>query len=85
MKNNTSVIYVGTVICACLLMGCNSIRGKDNSRATGWEINSDEGGFQFNEDYDAMEAAPGMVYVEGGTFTMGRVQDFKSKECYVLK
>jgi len=46
-----------------------------NSRATGWEYNSKEGGFQVNTNYKEQETGPGLVFIEGGTFTMGRVQD----------
>tara|TARA_B110001450_G_scaffold240610_1_gene249488 strand:+ start:801 stop:2489 length:1689 start_codon:yes stop_codon:yes gene_type:complete len=48
---------------------------KGGSRATGWKINSKEGGFQFNTDYKEQETAPGLVFVEGGTFTKGQVND----------
>ncbi len=60
-----------------LLIGCSS-NGKDyknSSRATGWSINDKDGGFQANTDYKEQEAAPGLIFIEGGTFTMGRVQD----------
>lgn len=48
---------------------------KGGSTATGWKINDKKGGFQFNEKYKQQETPPGMVPVEGGTFTMGKVQD----------
>ncbi|EDM44225.1 possible gliding motility-related protein; possible serine kinase [unidentified eubacterium SCB49] len=55
---------------------CNKTRDyKDSSRATGWKLNSKEGGFQYNPDAQEQETGPGLVFVEGGTFTMGRVQD----------
>ena len=60
-----------------LLVSC-SRNGKDyknSSRATGWSINDKDGGFQANTDYEEQEAAPGLIFIEGGTFTMGRVQD----------
>ncbi|MFL9845284.1 gliding motility lipoprotein GldJ [Flavobacterium rhizosphaerae] len=49
--------------------------GGNTSTATGWKINDKKGGFQHNSKYKQQEAAPGLVPVEGGTFTMGRVQD----------
>ncbi|WP_445732676.1 gliding motility lipoprotein GldJ [Mariniflexile sp.] len=56
--------------------GCKkSSSSKNSSRATGWQINSREGGFQYNTDFKEQETAPGLVFVEGGTFTKGRVQD----------
>ena len=48
---------------------------KGASRATGWKINDKNGGFQHNSKYTKQETPPGMVPVEGGTFTMGKVQD----------
>ncbi|MXN90894.1 gliding motility lipoprotein GldJ [Flavobacterium sp. Sd200] len=49
--------------------------GSNVSSATGWKINDKKGGFQHNTKYKQQEAGPGLVAVEGGTFTMGRVQD----------
>ena len=54
---------------------CKNSGGKDVSRATGWKVNSKEGGFQYNTDFKEQETAPGLVFVEGGTFTKGKVQD----------
>ncbi len=52
-----------------------SSTSKDVSRATGWKINAKEGGFQYNSDFKEQETAPGLVFIEGGTFTKGKVQD----------
>lgn len=52
-----------------------SSSSKNSSRATGWNINSREGGFQYNTDFKEQETSPGLVFIEGGTFTKGRVQD----------
>ena len=49
--------------------------GNNTSRATGWDINSKKGGFQFNVDFDEQETGPGLVFIEGGTYTKGQVQD----------
>ncbi|WP_092133493.1 gliding motility lipoprotein GldJ [Bizionia paragorgiae] len=57
------------------LVGCKRSGSSNTSRATGWQINAKEGGFQYNTQYKGQENAPGLVFVEGGTFTMGRVQD----------
>lgn len=48
---------------------------KNASSATGWKINDRKGGFQYNSKFKKQETAPGLVLVEGGTFTMGKVQD----------
>ena len=52
-----------------------SSSNKNSSRATGWKINAKEGGFQYNTEFKEQETAPGLVFIEGGTFTMGKVQD----------
>ncbi len=41
---------------------------KNASRATGWNVDSKKASKK-------QEAGPGLVFVEGGTFTMGKVQD----------
>ena len=48
---------------------------KGGSSATGWKINDKKGGFQFNDKFKKQENPPGMIPIEGGTFTMGKVQD----------
>ncbi|MDA3823488.1 MAG: SUMF1/EgtB/PvdO family nonheme iron enzyme [Bacteroidales bacterium] len=45
------------------------------SSATGWAYNEeDNGGFEVAASVE-QETGPGLVFVEGGTFTMGKVQD----------
>ncbi|MCX7548229.1 gliding motility lipoprotein GldJ [Xanthomarina sp. F1114] len=56
-------------------VGCKRSSSSNSSRATGWQINNKDGGFQYNTQFKEQETAPGLVFVEGGTFTMGRVQD----------
>ncbi len=59
-----------------LLISCNNSRDyKDSSRATGWKMNAKEGGFKYNPKAKEQETGPGLIFIEGGTFTMGRVQD----------
>ena len=57
------------------LASCKKTTSKNTSRATGWQINSKDGGFQYNTNFKDQETAPGLVFVEGGTFTKGKVQD----------
>ena len=52
-----------------------SCGGGNTSRGTGWDINSKKGGFQYNIEFDDQETGPGLVFIEGGTFTKGQVQD----------
>ena len=77
MKNNITVRLL--LIVAALstsFIGCKkSSRSGNSSRGTGWQINAKEGGFQYNTNFKDQETAPGLVFVEGGTYTMGKVQD----------
>ncbi|WP_026839685.1 gliding motility lipoprotein GldJ [Gillisia sp. JM1] len=76
MRTNVAFKTLFAIALGASLFSCNNSRDyKNNSRATGWDINSKEGGFQYKTDYKEQETGPGLVFVEGGTFTMGRVQD----------
>jgi len=76
LRKNLALKLFVTVIAASLLVGCNKTRDyKNSSRATGWKMNAKEGGFQYDPKTKEQETGPGLVFVEGGTFTMGRVQD----------
>ena len=65
-------VFAFIVITAC---SSSSSKNANSSRATGWQINDKQGGFQYNTNFKEQETAPGLVFVEGGTFTMGKVQD----------
>ncbi|EAP88184.1 gliding motility lipoprotein GldJ [Croceibacter atlanticus] len=78
MRMKIKLTYrVLAAITLCLgLVSCNNSREyRDSSRATGWNVNGKDGGFQLNTDFQEQETGPGLVFVEGGTFTMGQVQD----------
>ncbi len=48
---------------------------KEVSRATGWQYNDPRtGGFEVAK-YQEQEIGPGLVFIEGGTFVMGRTTD----------
>src|SRR5438045_5588113 len=48
--------------------------GKEKSAVTGWSYNDPKnGGFEVTP-YDEQETGPGLVLIEGGTFTMGRTE-----------
>ncbi len=65
MKNR-NILWI--VVVASAISSC----AKDRSNTTGWEYNNPKlGGFQKVPDVD-QETGPGLVLVEGGTFTMGR-------------
>ena len=64
-------IFVTTI--TLIVLSCG---GRNNmSRATGWGINSKDGGFQYNIEFEDQENGPGLVFIEGGTYTKGQVQD----------
>ena len=76
VNKNFGIKLCVLVLTATSLVGCSKSRDYSNSsRATGWALNSKEGGFQYNPKTREQETGPGLVFVEGGTFTMGRVQD----------
>ncbi len=48
---------------------------KETSSTTGWGYNDPKnGGFEVNS-YQEQQTGPGLVFIEGGTFTMGQTQD----------
>ena len=65
-------VFAFIAITAC---SSSSSKNANSSRGTGWQINGKKGGFQYNTNFKEQETAPGLVFVEGGTFTMGKVQD----------
>jgi gliding motility-associated lipoprotein GldJ len=76
MKNTATLRIMIVLVLSASMFGCKkSSSSKNSSRATGWKINAKEGGFQYNTDFKEQATAPGLVFIEGGTFTMGKVQD----------
>ena len=68
LKNTPALLLLGGMI---LLSSC----GKERSGATGWAHNDpNNGGFE-KAPFVEQETGPGLVLIEGGTFTMGRVED----------
>jgi formylglycine-generating enzyme required for sulfatase activity len=56
---------------AVLLSSC----GFERSNATGWSYNDTENGGFEKAPFQEQETGPGLVLIEGGQFTMGRVTD----------
>ncbi len=74
MKNTSlksiSLKLIAPVAMAIVVFSCM----KDASSVTGWNYNdSNNGGFE-KPPFDEQETGPGLVLVEGGTFTMGRTE-----------
>lgn len=75
MKKFNSNKVLLLIFSAVLLASCGK-SNKSVSSLTGWEYNNPKyGGFQGNTEYKQQANPPGMVLIEGGTFTMGSVQD----------
>ena len=77
MKHNEIFRWSFIALFSLSILGCGKSSSKysNSSRGTGWQINAKEGGFQYNTRFKEQDIAPGLVFVEGGTFTMGKVQD----------
>ncbi len=58
-----------------LVASCGMLPSKKSSSSTtGWDYNNPKnGGFEYNANY-SQSAGPGLVYVQGGTFSLGRVE-----------
>ncbi len=71
-RNSQTLIGTFAFILAVILM--SSSCGRETSSTTGWEYNNPEwGGFEKRE-YTEQETGPGLVFIEGGTFVMGRTE-----------
>ena len=75
MKNFKLILLFVSIL---IVIGCsrnNYKSGKNISQATGWKINSSDGGFKFNTKFKGQQNAPGMIFVQGGTFVKGNSKD----------
>ena len=70
---NTNKLIL-TISCILLISACSRKNSYEKSSSTGWEyINTKNGGFETN-DFSEQITGPGLVFIEGGSFTMGRVE-----------
>ncbi|WP_281238760.1 gliding motility lipoprotein GldJ [Flavobacterium praedii] len=78
MKVNQT-IPLKVMLLLALMLGFASCSKKSKtdsaSRGTGWNVSSSKGGFTKGSAHKTQETGPGLVFVEGGTFTKGLVQD----------
>ena len=51
-----------------------SCGGKEKSSSTGWNYNDEKNGGFEKVEYTEQETGPGLVLIEGGTFSMGRTE-----------
>ncbi len=72
MKTIKCLMSVVVLVCFAFLFSCKSKGG--GSTTTGWSYNDAEnGGFEVTENVE-QETGPGLVLIEGGKFSMGRVE-----------
>ncbi len=71
MKNK----FIGKIaIASALMLVAGTSCKKERSSVTGWNYNDEKnGGFEVTP-YTEQETGPGLVLIEGGTFTMGRTE-----------
>jgi formylglycine-generating enzyme required for sulfatase activity len=70
-QNAVLLISVSVLIASCAPK-------KEKSSATGWTYNDPQGnGFRVSKEKE-QKTGPGLVFVQGGTFTMGATQEPKS-------
>ena len=68
MKTNKLILAIGSIL---ILGSCS----REQSSTTGWEYNnSKNGGYETNERFTEQVTGPGLTFIEGGSFTMGRVE-----------
>ncbi len=72
MRKNVFIALSASLAALVFLGSCSS---KNVSRGTGMLINNPKGGFQYNTKFVDQGLAPGLVFIEGGTFTMGDVSE----------
>jgi len=71
MKRNNFITLTSALLSLIFLMGSCAY---ERSNITGWDYNNPRnGGFQ-KTPYPEQETGPGLILIEGGTFTMGRVE-----------
>ena len=71
MRNNLTYLFCFLFV-TCLTSSCGT--EYETSSITGWDYNNPKnGGFQ-KVPYSEQETGPGLILIEGGTFTMGRVE-----------
>ena len=79
MKKNNFILALS---CIFIISSCSnsSTRTKNtknskNSTTTGWKYNnSKNGGYELNGKFQEQATGPGLLFIEGGSFTMGRVE-----------
>src|SRR3569832_2156765 len=64
-----------TILTSCAVMAVSCHKKVEKSDVTGWNYNDKNmGGFQVSREKEE-KTGPGLVFVQGGTFTMGATQE----------
>ena len=72
MKTNKLILVVSSIF---IFASCSRKQSYEKSSTTGWEYNNTyNGGYETNETFVEQATGPGLLFVEGGSFTMGRVE-----------
>ena len=78
MRNNGFFVFATCCLLVFSATSCQKIKGifgKKKSSTTGWTYNdSKNGGIEYN-NVKAQKTGPGLVFIPGGTFVMGRTQE----------
>jgi len=70
-RRKLNKVLVASLAAGMMSMSCNK---KPQSSATGWNYNDSENGGYLKTSYVEQETGPGLVLIEGGTFTMGSTE-----------
>ncbi len=73
---NKKINYLFIALFATLFISCHNRTNDNSTSLTGWSSKDKaDAGFSDVSKYKGQQTPPGMVLIEGGTFTMGHVQD----------
>ncbi|URW79456.1 SUMF1/EgtB/PvdO family nonheme iron enzyme [Xiashengella succiniciproducens] len=79
MRFRSSLLFV-SLATALMLGSCGGGKKTNVSSTTGWKYNDAKfGGFEYQAEHE-QETGPGLVFIEGGTFIMGQVDEDVMKE-----
>ncbi len=68
--------YLLIVAVATIMVSCHNRKNDNSTSLTGWSSrDKTDAGFSDGSKYKGQNVPPGMVLIEGGSFTMGQVQD----------
>lgn len=76
MIGNNKFFIITFLVTSIILFSCNNARDYSNtSRATGIDITGRKGGPDFTKKFVEETPGPGLIAIDGGTFTMGQVRE----------